>query len=131
MLLTHKLPQSQTWLHGLSWSTGSSEQLAGDLHALAERLGYQGADSRAAAAGVRDQVLAGGCVSAPARPPDGRSFEDLDLREEVWISMVIRDAQPMHVRAATVLRAGDEVLVLADPEEARDPGAVFTAPLNG
>ena len=62
---------------------------------------------------------------------DGRAIEDLDIGESVWISMVIRDAQPLHVRASTVLRAGDEVLVLVDPKEPRDPGSMFTAPLNG
>jgi cell volume regulation protein A len=62
---------------------------------------------------------------------DGRAIEDLDIGETVWISMVIRDAQPLHVRATTVLQAGDEVLVLVDPEEPRDPSPVFTAPVNG
>jgi cell volume regulation protein A len=62
---------------------------------------------------------------------DGRAIEDLDIGEAVWISMVIRDAQPLHVRASTVIQAGDEVLMLVDPEESRDPGPVFTVPLNG
>jgi hypothetical protein len=42
--------------------------------------------------------------------------------------VVIGNAQPLHVRASTVL---DEVLVLVDPAEPRDPAPVFTAPLNG
>ncbi|EWM10259.1 Na+/H+ exchanger [Kutzneria sp. 744] len=62
---------------------------------------------------------------------DGRAIEDLDIGETVWISMVIRDAQPLHVRPSTVIQAGDEVLVLVDPEQSRDPGPVFTVPLNG
>jgi cell volume regulation protein A len=62
---------------------------------------------------------------------DGRAIEELDIGEAVWISMVIRDAQPLHVRSSTVLQAGDEVLVLVDPAVTRDPGPVFTAPLNG
>jgi hypothetical protein len=79
----------------------------------------------------------GSAGSARTRPPsrpagvDGRAIEDLDIGEAVWISKVISDAQPLHVRASTVLEAGDEVLVLVDPEESRDPGPVFTAPLNG
>jgi len=68
------------------------------------------------------------CSGAAA---DGQAIEDLDLGEAVWISLVIRDAQPLQVRASTVLQAGDEVLMLVDPEQPRDPSPVFTAPLNG
>jgi potassium/hydrogen antiporter len=59
---------------------------------------------------------------------DGRTVGDLDLGEDVWISLVIRDGQPVAVQGATTLRAGDEILALTDPEHTPDPAAVFTNP---
>jgi cell volume regulation protein A len=59
---------------------------------------------------------------------DGCAVEDLDLGEDVWISLVIRHGRPLHVRPSSVLAAGDEVLLLADPEESADPGPLFAAP---
>jgi len=38
----------------------------------------------------------------------------------VWIGFVIRDGQLVPVRGSTVLRAGDEILALADPERTHD-----------
>jgi cell volume regulation protein A len=58
----------------------------------------------------------------------GCAIEDLNLSDDVWISFVIRDGQPVHVRASTVLEVGDEVLLLVNPEDPRDPAPVFTAP---
>jgi hypothetical protein len=59
---------------------------------------------------------------------DGRTVGDLDLGEDVWISLVIRDGQPVAVQGATTLRAGDEILALTDPDHTPDPAAVFTNP---
>ncbi len=70
--------------------------------------------------GVRRYLVAAGAPAA------GRPIGDLDLGEDLWISLVIRHGQPVHVRGSTVLEAGDEVLVLADPEREEDPGLVFT-----
>jgi cell volume regulation protein A len=47
-------------------------------------------------------------------PADGCSISDLDVGETAWISMVSRDGQLVQVRGRTLLRAGDEVLLLAD-----------------
>ncbi|HEU5416179.1 MAG TPA: cation:proton antiporter [Streptosporangiaceae bacterium] len=49
-------------------------------------------------------------------PADGATVGDLSdaLPAEAWISFVVRDGQLVPVREDAVLRAGDEVLVLAD-----------------
>jgi cell volume regulation protein A len=60
-------------------------------------------------------------------PAAGRSIDELDLGEDVWISMLIRDGQLVPVRGDTVVQAGDEVLALTDPEQGTDPGPLFTA----
>jgi cell volume regulation protein A len=54
---------------------------------------------------------------APGSPADGRTVEDLaDLPVDVWVSFVVRDHQLLTVRGDTALRAGDDVLVLADDD---------------
>ncbi len=53
----------------------------------------------------------------PGAPADGRRIDDLDgLPEDVWISLVVRDNQLLPVKGDTPLRAGDQLLVIADPE---------------
>ena len=49
---------------------------------------------------------------------------DLDVGESFWVSMVGRDGRLVQVRGDTVLRAGDEVLALA--EDGDSPDHVFT-----
>ncbi|MEA5455142.1 cation:proton antiporter [Sinomonas sp. JGH33] len=68
---------------------------------------------------------------APGATADGQAIQDLGLGEGVWISFVLRRGQPVHVRSSTILAAGDEVLLLVDPEEATDPQALFTVPRAG
>jgi len=63
---------------------------------------------------------------AAGSPADGCSISALDVGETAWISMVSRDGQLVQVRGRSHLRAGDEVLLLADPGV--DLGAVFRAP---
>jgi cell volume regulation protein A len=58
---------------------------------------------------------------------DGRAIGDLSIGENLWISMINRDGRLVRVGSDTVLRAGDEVLALADPDgDGTDPGTVFT-----
>ncbi|WP_030438762.1 potassium/proton antiporter [Actinoplanes subtropicus] len=60
---------------------------------------------------------------------DGSSIAELPLGESLWISMINRDGRLVQVAHDTVLRAGDEILALADTDgNGRDPGAIFTAP---
>src|SRR6201996_2103774 len=49
---------------------------------------------------------------------DGRPVSDLPCGENAWLSLVIRDGTLLTVASDTRLRAGDDVLVLADPDEA-------------
>lgn len=54
---------------------------------------------------------------SPGSPADGRTVEELaDLPVDVWVSFVVRDHQLLTVRGDTTLRAGDDVLVLADDD---------------
>jgi potassium/hydrogen antiporter len=53
-------------------------------------------------------------------PADGRRLEDLTgLPGDAWVSFCIRDGRLLPVGGDTLLQAGDELLVLADPD-ARD-----------
>jgi potassium/hydrogen antiporter len=63
--------------------------------------------------GLRRHVVAAGS------PADGCRIGDLEVGEDVWISFVIRDDQLVPVRGSTILRAGDEILALTDPLQAR------------
>lgn len=66
----------------------------------------------------RCQVLAG-------TPADGATLADLPLGEDAWISMISRDGVLVPVRGRTRLRAGDEVLLMVDPQDDSEPGALF------
>ena len=67
----------------------------------------------------RYQIIAGAAA-------DGCTLADLALSEETWISMINRGGALVPVRGDTVLRAGDEVLLLVDPAIATDPQSLFT-----
>ena len=62
-------------------------------------------------------------------PADGTAIADLELAEDTWISMVNRGGALLPVRGRTVLRAGDEVLVMVDPDADAgvhvDPARIF------
>jgi cell volume regulation protein A len=64
-------------------------------------------------------------VVAAGSPADGTPLDELPLGEDLWISFISRDGQLVRVSRDTVLRAGDEVLALADPT-CPDPGRLFT-----
>jgi potassium/hydrogen antiporter len=65
-------------------------------------------------------------VVAAGSPADGCRIGDLEVGEDVWISFVIRDDQLVPVRGSTILRAGDEILALTDPERGPDLAPIFT-----
>jgi cell volume regulation protein A len=49
-------------------------------------------------------------------PADGHTIGDLaGLPGDAWVSFAVRDGQLVPIRPGTRLRAGDDVLVLADP----------------
>jgi len=73
--------------------------------------------------GVHRLTIASGSAA------DGHRIEDIaGLPEDVWVSFVVRDRQLVPVRADTDLRAGDEVLVLADPDLRDTLTAAFERP---
>jgi cell volume regulation protein A len=72
---------------------------------------------------VRLHVLAGSAA-------DSTSLEDLAMGENAWISLVSRAGQLVQVRGDTVLEAGDEVLLLVEPEEADAVAKLFTRPVS-
>jgi cell volume regulation protein A len=57
---------------------------------------------------------------------DGSTLEALTLGENVWVSFVGRDGRLIQVRGETRLRAGDQVLVLAEDEDAALAEEMFT-----
>jgi potassium/hydrogen antiporter len=48
----------------------------------------------------------------------GSTIRDLPIGERAWISFVVRDGQAQQARGSHVLRVGDEIHVLGDPEDA-------------
>jgi len=60
-------------------------------------------------------------------PADGHRIDDLTmLPEDAWISFVVRDHRLLPVRGDSQLLAGDEVLVVADPDQHDAITATFT-----
>jgi cell volume regulation protein A len=62
-------------------------------------------------------------------PADGTAVADLAPEHDLWIALAVRDGALLQIRGDTVLRAGDEVIVLA-PDADRDPAALFAASLD-
>jgi len=67
-------------------------------------------------------------IVAPGAAAQGTAVSDLPLPEDAWISFVIRGGRLVPVHAGTVLRAGDEVTVLASGADQDPLGAIFTEP---
>jgi cell volume regulation protein A len=55
---------------------------------------------------------------APGSAADGSPVSDLPCGENAWISLVIREGALLSVTGDLTLSAGDDVLILADPDEA-------------
>lgn len=70
--------------------------------------------------GLHRHVVAAGSAA------DGSTIADLHLDRSAWISLVTRNGSLVQIRGNTRLRAGDEVLVLADSDV--DLTRVFHAP---
>ena len=60
-------------------------------------------------------------------PADGTALGDLPCGEDAWVSLVVRDGSLVTVGQDTALRAGDEVLVLAKPDETPSLERFFTS----
>jgi len=59
---------------------------------------------------------------------DGSQVSDLPCGEDVWVSLIIRDGNLVTPTDDMTLRAGDDVLVLAEPDEAPALDRLFTVP---
>jgi cell volume regulation protein A len=68
---------------------------------------------------------------AAGSPAEGTTISDLPCGEEVWVSLVIRDGNLLTTGADTTLRAGDDVLVLADPDSEPELDRLFTSAGGG
>jgi potassium/hydrogen antiporter len=62
----------------------------------------------------------------PGAPADGAPVGELPCGENAWVSLIIRNGSLAPVTADTTLQAGDDVLVLADPDDAEALGELFT-----
>jgi potassium/hydrogen antiporter len=58
----------------------------------------------------------------------GSTIRDLPLGERAWISFVVQDGVALQARGSHVFRAGDEVHVLGDPDDARVLQRLFEGP---
>jgi cell volume regulation protein A len=65
----------------------------------------------------------------PGSPADGTAVADLAPDYDLWIALAVRGGALLQIRGDTVLRAGDEVIVLA-PDADRDPARLFAASLD-
>ena len=66
---------------------------------------------------------------AQGAPADGHSIEELtNLPGDVWVSFLVREQQLVPVTGETLLRHGDEVLVLAEPDLYEQLAATFERP---
>jgi potassium/hydrogen antiporter len=66
-------------------------------------------------------------VVAAGSGADGCTIRDLPVGEEVWVSLVVRDGGLLQVRGDTVLRAADDVAVIADGDQLAQLSALFEA----
>lgn len=64
---------------------------------------------------------------ATGAPADGRRIEDLPrLPGDAWITLVVRDSQPVPVRGDSTLHAGDQLIVTADTDAQAGLDDIFT-----
>lgn len=68
------------------------------------------------------------CHVTPGSAADGSAIADLPLGEHTWISMISRNGTLVPVHGHTTLEAGDEVLLLTDPDAGADPRILFRPP---
>jgi cell volume regulation protein A len=61
---------------------------------------------------------------------DGTTIDDLPLGDDVWVSLVIRGGSLVTASGDTTLRAGDDVLMVSDPDNAPAIEALFTAAID-
>jgi cell volume regulation protein A len=65
---------------------------------------------------------------APGAAADGAPVSELPGGENAWLSLVVRDGTLLTVTGDTTFRGGDDVLLLADPDETAPLERYFTTP---
>jgi potassium/hydrogen antiporter len=69
---------------------------------------------------------------APGSLAAGRALNQLDeLGEDAWVSFLVRESRVVRITGSTQLRAGDELLILAEPECIDKLSQVFSEPRGG
>jgi cell volume regulation protein A len=61
-------------------------------------------------------------------PADGTTIRDLPCGEDVWISLIIRNGALVAADGDTIMRPGDDVLVMADPADTELLDRLFGSP---
>src|SRR5579863_4788889 len=59
---------------------------------------------------------------------DGSAVSELPFGEDVWVSLIVRDGNLVTAAADMTLQAGDDVLLLAEPDETPALDRLFGAP---
>jgi hypothetical protein len=67
-------------------------------------------------------------IVAPGAAADATPVSDLHGAEDAWISLLVRNGRLVPVRSDTILRAGDEAVVLSSGPDVAGLSALFTAP---
>jgi cell volume regulation protein A len=68
---------------------------------------------------------------AAGSPADGAAIGELPCGEDAWISLIVRDGALVPAAGDTTMRAGDDVLVLAEPGETEMLERLFRGALGG
>jgi cell volume regulation protein A len=69
-------------------------------------------------------------VVGPESRVVGSAIRDLPLGERAWISFVVQDGEARQARGSHVLRVGDDVHVIGEPEDAAVLQRLFEGPSN-
>lgn len=64
---------------------------------------------------------------APGSPADGAPAGELPCGEGAWLSLIVRNGSLLTVTPDTILQGNDEVVVLADPDQAESLENLFSA----
>lgn len=65
-------------------------------------------------------------VVSPESPADGATVAELEgLPDDAWVTLLVREGRLVPVRGSTLLEAGDQLTVLADPNETAELQATF------
>jgi cell volume regulation protein A len=66
----------------------------------------------------------------PGSDAAGLTVDQLTARHDAWVSLIVRNGQPVRLREDTPLLAGDDLLVVADPDALDRLAAAFEGGLD-